>query len=101
MSGFEWIYPDMKDISVIAFRRKSKNGNELIITLNFTPVTREDFTLEVPSPGKYTEVFNSESAEFGGSGILNSGELEATQKEERNFVKITLPPFGCSIFKKI
>ena len=101
MSGFEWIYPDMKDISVIAFRRKAKNGNELIITLNFTPVTREDFTLEVPAPGKYTEVFNSEATEFGGSGILNSGELEATQKEARNFVKITLPPFGCSIFKKI
>lgn len=101
MRGFEWIYPDMKDISVTAFRRRAKDGKELIVTLNFTPVTRDDFMLEVPKAGSYAEIFNSESTEFGGSGIINSGEFESVRKDGKDFVKISLPPFGCAIFEKI
>ena len=33
--GFEWIYPDMSDLNIIAFRRMDKKGNELVIGVQF------------------------------------------------------------------
>lgn len=101
MRGFEWIYPDMNDISVTAFRRKAKDGKELIVTFNFTPVTRDDFLLEVSETGTYREIFNSESTDFGGSGTINAGNLETVPGGSKNILKVSLPPFGCAIFEKI
>ncbi len=100
--GFEWIYPDMNDISVAVFRRKALSGKELVIAFNFTPVTRESFYIEMPEAGEYREIFNSEASEFGGSGIKNAGILCAdASASQKALLKVVLPPFGCVIFQKI
>ena len=90
--GFEWIYPDMNELNVIAYRRRDAMGNELIVLLNFSPVSREGFTLVGLSHARYTEVFNSDDTLFGGEGRLNHGPLETTEIiSGTRELKLTLP----------
>lgn len=68
--GFEWIASDDYKQSIIAFRRKDDDGNEIIAVFNFQPVYRENYRLGVPWEGKYTQVFSTENKEYGGSGAV-------------------------------
>ena len=104
-ASFEWIDPDNKEQSILSYRRIAKNGDELIVFLNFLPVERQSFVAAVPKAGKYEEVFNSDAIEFGGKGNLNSGELKSTPcdlpRGYQHAVTITLPPMGAVVLKKI
>ena len=78
--GFEWIVSDDNSNSVIAFRRKDKQGKEIITVCNFTNVRRESYRIGVPVAGTYEVVFNSDDEQFGGNGesckkIIRSEEI--------------------------
>ncbi|MCI8388708.1 MAG: 1,4-alpha-glucan branching protein GlgB [Clostridiales bacterium] len=85
--GFEWIYPDERDMNIIAFRRMDKKGSELVVVLNFAPVERKNYEIKGLSHVHYVEVFNSDRAEFGGSGLLNEGELDTVAVIDSNDTK--------------
>jgi len=100
--GFHWIDADNREQSIFSYRRIDKNGNELIVLINFTPVVREDFLLGVPTAGIYEEIFNSDSEEFGGSGVVNVGPLKTTGMSWNYLpesVKLRVPPLGMTILK--
>lgn len=102
-NGFAWIDADNADESILSYRRMDKDGNELIVLLNLTPVAREDHLLAVPSEGVYEEVFNSDAKAFGGSGKQNAGifaTVSANLLGYQNAIRITLPPLSALIFKK-
>ena len=100
LCGFEWIYPDLSDLSVTAFRRIAKNQDELIAVFNFTPITREGFVIPV-NAGKHKEVFNTDLERYGGQGIRNFDILNSTSDENgNNYITVKLPPLGCVIFEK-
>jgi len=79
--GFDWIVPDDNNQNVLVFRRIDKSGNELIYAVNFSPITRENYSIGVDSD-TYEEVFSTDSLEFGGSGITN-GVLKAEKENYR------------------
>jgi 1,4-alpha-glucan branching enzyme len=95
--GFQWIDCNDSQNSVLVFRRKSES-QELIMALNFTPVTRTDYRIGVPFAGDYDEIFNSDSEYYGGSNVGNGpGRLAAEQQEWMNLpysLVITLPPLA-------
>lgn len=100
--GFQWISLDDYQRSVLAFRRIAYDGSEIICVCNFQPVERDNYIVGVPVYGIYEEVFNSESEEFGGCGILNSGDIKAKVKKDHDLpysISITLPPLGVMYFK--
>ena len=103
-ASFEWIDPDNSQESILSYRRIAKNGEELVVYLNFLPEKREGFLAAVPKAGKYEEVFNSDAIEFGGEGNLNKGILTAKKctlpRGYTHAVSITLPPMGAVILKK-
>lgn len=102
--GFEWVDPHNIDQSVVVFQRKDHKANALIAVCNFTPQVHYDYKIGVPKQGKYVEVFNSDSEEFGGSGQLN-GTAHSTFSESWHglpqHMKIKVPPLGISIFKYV
>ena len=101
--SFVWIDPDNREQSIFSYRRIAKNGEELLIYLNFLPVERENFLAAVPEEGEYEEIFNSDAIEFGGKGVLNRGTLmseECMLREYTQAVSITLPPMGAVVLKK-
>jgi 1,4-alpha-glucan branching enzyme len=77
--GFDWLVPDDNTQNVLVFRRMDKSGNELIYAVNFSPITRENYSIGVDSI-EWNEVFNTDSIEFGGTGISN-GCLKAEKEE--------------------
>lgn len=104
--GFQWIAHDDHSNSVIAFRRIDENGDEIVAVCNFTPNAIEDYRIGVPAcEGKaYVEVLNSDSKEFGGSGVVNIGELKLIDESRHGFDQtlcFRLPPLGCAFFKSV
>ena len=77
--GYEWIEPDDRDRSGIAFRRKDRKGRELVVVCNFCPVLRENYRLGLPKQGWYVPVLNTDDEAFGGYGF--APETVRTEKK--------------------
>ncbi|MCQ4638318.1 1,4-alpha-glucan branching protein GlgB [Anaerovorax odorimutans] len=97
-SGYEWIDADNRRQSILVFRRQGKDPeNFSVILLNFRPHTYEAFRIGVPEPGTYREIFNSDAAEFGGSGHINPGPLQSAKGEyhgQKQHIEVSVPPVG-------
>jgi 1,4-alpha-glucan branching enzyme len=101
--GFEWInYSDHQN-SVLAYIRKGINEKKnLIVVCNMTPFVHTKYRIGLPQKGKLTQIFNSDSVEYGGSGITNlkTVKIEKELWNGREFsAEIVLPPLGICVFK--
>jgi 1,4-alpha-glucan branching enzyme len=101
-SGFKWISNDDYEQNIISFKRINKNGDELIAVVNFSPTERHNYIIGVDE-GIYTEVFNSNDEEFGGTGTGNKDRLISSQGSVHgynSFVSLTLPPLSIIFLEK-
>ena len=99
--GFRWIDADDCEKSIFSYRRIDKDGKELIIILNYTPVVREAYRLECKRCARYKEIINSDDARYGGSNVKNIGEIKAKPCSIGGFsVELTLPPLAAIILKE-
>jgi 1,4-alpha-glucan branching enzyme len=101
--GFEWInYSDHQN-AVMTFIRKGNNTkDDVIVVCNFTQVVRKNYRIGVPKKGKLTEIFNSDSSVYGGSGVKNPNKLtvEALPYDGRDYsVELLLPPLSVTVYK--
>jgi 1,4-alpha-glucan branching enzyme len=69
--GFSWLVGDDGASNVVAFTRWSDEGKPLVCITNFSPVPHENYQLPLPTAGVWREVLNTDSVEYGGSGISN------------------------------
>jgi 1,4-alpha-glucan branching enzyme len=100
--GFKWISDSDRDQNIIAFIRTDKKGHNLVILINFAPVARHDYRIGVPDAGVYTEVFNSDLAEYGGWEHLNRHDIIAEEIPMHGFkysVTLTAPPLATVCIK--
>jgi len=97
-AGFEWIDCHDAEASTLTFLRKGRSpGGLMLVACNFTPVPRYDYRVDVPHGGFWKEMLNSDAADYGGSGLGNSGGVEATPVayHSRPFsLNLTLPPLA-------
>ncbi|HIK13604.1 MAG TPA: 1,4-alpha-glucan branching enzyme [Oscillatoriaceae cyanobacterium M33_DOE_052] len=102
-AGFEWIDCSDNRHSVVSFIRRAKDSDEFIVTVcNFTPQPHSHYRVGVPEHGFYTELFNSDAKEFGGSGMGNLGGKWADEwwmHNHRYSMDLCLPPLGVIVFK--
>ncbi len=101
--GFEWInYSDHQN-AVMSYIRKGNNSKEnLIVVCNFTPVVRTNYRIGIPTKGKLSQIFNSDSLIYGGSGVDNDKpiKIDKTPWNGRDFsADLVLPPLSVVVFK--
>jgi 1,4-alpha-glucan branching enzyme len=102
--GFEWIDCSDNRHSVAAFVRKAKDDAEdfVIVVCNFTPQPHAHYRVGVPEFGFYTELFNSDAREYGGSNMGNLGGKWAEEWSYHNrpySIDLCLPPLGVLMLK--
>ena len=100
--GFEWIDWQDADSSVFCWLRRAADGSFVVCVSNFTPLVRSGYRLGVPRPGYYIELLNTDSEEYGGSGV---GVPEGIQAENigthgrPHSLQIDLPPLATLMLK--
>ena len=102
-SGFEWIDCHDSSQSILSYLRKDRDGREILVILNFTPVPRGDYRIGVNQPGEYREIFNSDSEFYDGSNTGNGQPIpaEPTPWMGRNqSISLTLPPLGAILLER-
>jgi 1,4-alpha-glucan branching enzyme len=102
-SGFEWIDCHDADASVIAYLRRSRAGEAIVVVCNFTPVPRPNYVLGVPGGGLWRELLNSDAPLYFGSGAGNFGGIEAAPVPAHgrmHSLTLTLPPLGVLFLKR-
>jgi 1,4-alpha-glucan branching enzyme len=97
-AGFQWIDANDSEQSVASFIRWDKKRERFIVcVLNATPVTRRDYRIGVPRAGEYQELLNTDSIDFGGSGVSTGDRLLAvatTHHGQPASLSLTLPPLS-------
>jgi 1,4-alpha-glucan branching enzyme len=96
--GFMWLVADDTDQSVFAWLRNSFDGRRCLVVVNFTPQVRRDYRIKVPNAGQWREVFNSDSAIYGGTNVGNAGVVVADAIDSGGELSLTLPPLAGLIF---
>jgi 1,4-alpha-glucan branching enzyme len=102
--GFQWLDLHNAADSVWAFARRSvgrDGGSPIICVFNATPVPREDYEVEVGQLGRYRKLFDSDAADFGGSGFNRQSELEASTAGafgHPQSLRLNLPPLAAMFF---
>ncbi|MBE7079444.1 MAG: 1,4-alpha-glucan branching protein GlgB [Clostridiales bacterium] len=101
--GFEWLAPDDADRNFLAFQRKDKAGNAVVVMINFSGSDYYGYRLGLPK-GKYRVIYNSDSTRYGGKGnfkklIFNTTKTYSHGKEYSIF--FDLPKLTCVYLKKI
>jgi 1,4-alpha-glucan branching enzyme len=103
-SGFEWIDFHDVDASIISFVRRAGDPRDfVVVACNFTPVPRLGYRIGVPEAGAYREIFNTDSALFGGSNVGNLGRVAAAPEPFQGrpaSMPVALPPLAVVVFRK-
>jgi 1,4-alpha-glucan branching enzyme len=102
-AGFQWIDADNAAENIVSFiRRAPGTDRELVCVGNFAPVTREAHRLGLPREGKYRLILNTDSTEYGGSGVSVSESItaEAERLHGQGFsATVKLPPLATLWFE--
>lgn len=78
--GFEWLVTDDAGRNVFAWLRKANDARkQCLVVVNFSPNVHRDYRIRVPFPGKWREIFNSDSAFYGGSNVGNTGVVSTSE----------------------
>jgi len=101
--GFEWInYSDHQNAVMSFIRKGNKPKDDVIVVCNFTQVVRQNYRIGLPKKGKLTEIFNSDTLVYGGSGVKNPNKLtvEAFPYDGRDYsIELLLPPLSVTVYK--
>ncbi|MBK0032885.1 1,4-alpha-glucan branching enzyme [Erwinia sp. S43] len=96
-AGFEWLVVDDFENSVFVYVRRDRDGNELIVASNFTPVPRYDYRFGVSQGGRWREVLNTDSGHYHGSNLGNCGTIDSDDwgsHGRSHSLSLTLPPLS-------
>ena len=101
--GFEWLAADDADSNFLAYQRKDRKGNAVVVMLNFSGNDLKNYRLGLPE-GKYQLIFNSDAIRYGGSGAMKKYIFTTTKSFSHGkeySIGFDLPKLTCVYLKKI
>ncbi len=79
-TGFEWLVTDDAGRNIFAWLRKASDARQqCLVVVNFSPNVYRDYRIRVPFPGRWREIFNSDSAFYGGSNVGNTSVVSTSE----------------------
>ena len=97
-TGFTWLELNDAPANVIAFARFSLGAERTVVCVcNFSPVPRPGYRVGLPRPGRWREVLNTDATVYGGSGVGNSGAVDAEElgwHGQQWSAELQVPPLG-------
>lgn len=78
--GYSWIEANDQANNVLAFLRYGADGSVVACVYNFSGAVHGEYRVGLPFAGQWTEILNTDAAEYGGSGIGNLGAVKATDE---------------------
>ena len=78
-SGTVYSAMDDSQNSVIGFVRQNEKEKVLVVFKLYT-ILIKDYTIGVPTPGQWVEVFNTDKEEYGGGGIVCTDPAFSSQE---------------------
>lgn len=101
--GFEWLIAEDGDHNSLAYVRRGKSGEEILVIINFSGESHENYTVGIGRQAEYELVFSSDEKKYGGSGNVDK-RIYSTKKGEangRNFViSAFVPKYSFMYLKK-
>ena len=100
-AGFQWLTSDDADHNTLSFVRIGKDGEQMVVVVNFSGEAWEDYQVPLTKGGKWTEVLTTDDKKYGGSDIRN-GTFKAVKGEYHSrdwSAKITVPALGAVFLK--
>ncbi len=84
------------DPNVVAFERRDLHGGRVVVISNFAGVERANLQLDLPVPGVWDEILNTDAVEYGGTGIGNFGRVAAHASGDHGTptTKVTIAPLS-------
>lgn len=101
--GFEWLAADDADRNFLAYQRKDRQGETVVVMLNFSGEYYRNYRLGLPK-GKYQVIFNSDAVRFGGNGLMRKRIFTTTKSYshgKEDSIEFDLPALTCVYLKKI
>ncbi len=101
--GFEWLAADDNDRNFLAYQRKDKKGETVVVIINFSGSDLVGYRLGLPQ-GKYRVIYNSDSVRYGGEGKLKKYIFNTTKSfsHGREYsIQFDIPKLTCVYLKKI
>lgn len=95
-AGFQWLTSDDADHNTLSFMRVGKDGEQMVVVVNFSGSAWQDYQVPLPKGGQWREVLTTDDAKYGGSDIHN-GTFEAVAGEYHSrdwSAKLTIPALG-------
>ncbi|MBQ7913594.1 MAG: 1,4-alpha-glucan branching protein GlgB [Clostridia bacterium] len=95
--GFEWLAADDADRNFLAYQRKDRAGNTVVVIINFSGSDYKDYKLGLPK-GSYKVIFNSDAVRFGGSGAIRKHVFHTSKTfshGKENSITFDLPKLTC------
>jgi 1,4-alpha-glucan branching enzyme len=97
-SGFWWLEPNDADNNIIAFARRSADGDRVVVFIaNLSPTVHYSYRLGLPRSSRWREAVNTDSSYYGGSDVGNLGGVvpEPIPWHDQPFsAELTLPPLA-------
>ena len=100
--GFEWIDWQDADSSVLCWLRRAGDGAFVVCVSNFTPLVRSGYRIGVPQGGYYSELLNTDSVRYGGSGVGVHDDIhteDVAAHGHQQSLQIDLPPLATLMLK--
>ncbi len=99
--GFQWLTSDDGDHNTLSYMRLDKDGNPLVVVVNFSGTAWDNYQVPLPSGGKWAEILTTDDARYGGSDIHNT-DIHAVEGEFHSrgwSAYLTVPAMGVIILK--
>ncbi len=105
-SGFQWLHFEDRNNSIISFVRYAIDRDDhLVCVFNLTPQTFYNYTIGLPTPRVYEEVFCSDNQCFGGSNVCHETRqhtpIHKPYAQGDYHTSITIPPLAGVILKPV